>query len=123
MTCVTKGPESYQPAEVGIGGASDAALRWRANRPKGDVVNVKGEEAARLAEAVLDRKLRGHIEGGLYPEHVRDLYVVKRAIVLCACGQTEVDLFVRGHETPACVLVQVLELWGFVQARVKARLN
>ena len=81
------------------------------------------EEPSWRAEVAIRQQLHAHIEGSLYPEYAHDLDAVLRAIVLCACGQTEVELRARGYPTRACVVVSVLDLWGFVQARVKGRWN
>lgn len=78
----------------------------------------------RVTEGVLHECLRVHVaERSLYPEYVRNLSAVKRAIVLCACGCWETHVTARGYRTKAGVLVAALDLECFVEERVNARLN
>ncbi|MBA2460390.1 MAG: hypothetical protein H0V45_01265 [Actinobacteria bacterium] len=77
----------------------------------------------RVAEAVLHEALRAYIADGMYPEYVRNLSAVKKAIVLCACGQPDAEVIALGYRTQAGIIVVALNLECFIEARVNARVN
>ena len=77
----------------------------------------------RVTEAVLHEVLRMYVGDGLYPEYVRNLSAVKKAIILCACGQPDAEIVALGYRTQAGVLVTALDLEPFVLARLRARFN
>lgn len=84
-------------------------------------------ETERVLEGVLDKALRGYIvEHSLYPEYAlwESMGVVKGAVMLCACGQDELELPAHdGSLTTAGCMVTALDLWGFVEQRGNACLN
>ncbi len=76
-----------------------------------------------MTEGLLHEQLRVHVSNSPYPEYLKNLTAVKKAIVLCACGQQESYVVARGYTTKAGILMAALELESFVWARIVARFN